>query len=188
MNQWRNKALLALLLLLAWPLAAQAQQKIGYVDSEYILGKMPDYATIQQQIDRVAQEWQTELETRQRRIDEMFQEYQSRELLYTSEERQRKREEIMNAEAEVERLRMQYFGPEGQLFQEQEKLMRPLQERILIAIEDVATKEGYDYVFDKSGDYLFMFAREQFDLSDPVLKELGIDLENQNRSATGAPR
>ena len=130
----------------------------------------------------MAQEWQAELETRQREVDELFQEYQARELLYTSEERQRKRDEIVQAEEEVERLRMRYFGPEGELFREQERLMRPLQERVLAAIEEVATADGYDYVFDKSGDYLFMFAREQFDLSDDVLEELGIDLESAGRT------
>src|SRR5690606_16370087 len=175
---------LALGLLLA-PDAARAQQKIGYVDSEYILGQTPDYATIQQQIDRLAQEWQAEVEKRQKEVDALFQEYQARELLYTSEERQRKREEILSAESDIERLRMRYFGPEGELFQQQEKLMRPLQERILAAIEEVATGEGYDYVFDKKGDYLFMYTREQFDLSDKVLKELGIDVDNPQR-ATGS--
>lgn len=157
--------------------AAAAQQKIGYVDSEYILGKTPEYTTIQQQLDRLAQEWQQELEEQQDAVNEMFREYQARELLYTNEERQRRREEIMQSEEEVERLRMQYFGPEGDLFTQQERLMRPIQERVLAAIEEVALREDYDYVFDKGGDYLFMFAREQYDLSNEVLSELGIEVE-----------
>lgn len=157
---------------------ARGQHAIGYVDSEYILSETPEYASIQQQIDRMAEEWRVEVESRRGEVDEMFREYQARELLYTSEERQREREQIMQAEEEVEQLRMQYFGPEGELFQEQERLMRPVQERVLEAIEEVAEREDYDYVFDKGGDYLFMFAREQYDLSDEVLRELGIDIEN----------
>lgn len=159
---------------------ARAQQRIGYVDSEYILGQTPEYATVQQQLDRMAEEWRQEVESRRQEVDEMFQEYQARELLYTSEERQRKRDEIMRAEEEVEQLRMRYFGPEGELFQEQERLMRPIQERILVAIEDVATRDNYDYVFDKGGDFLFMFALEQYDLSDAVLQELGIDIDEES--------
>lgn len=177
----RSLAVLALGLL-ALPGAATAQQKIGYIDSEYILSKTPDYATVQQQIDRLAQEWQATIESRKREVDEMFRDYQARELLYTNEERQSKREEIMQAEAEVERLRMDYFGPEGQLFTRQEQLMRPIQERILAAVETVAREGGYDYVFDKSGDFLFMYTREQFDLSDDVLQELGIDVESASRN------
>lgn len=164
------------------PSSVFAQNKIGYIDSEYILGKTPEYATIQQNIDRMAGEWQTEVEQQQGEVDDLFREYQARELLYTNEERQRKRDEIMRAESDIERLRMQYFGPEGELFRQQEQLMRPLQERILEAIETVATDQGYDYIFDKSGDFLFMYAREQFDVSDDVLEELGIDVVNQTRS------
>ncbi len=160
---------------------AQAQQRIAFIDSEEVLNRVPEYATVQQQIDRMAAEWETEIETRQREVEEMFREYQARELLYTSEERKNKREEIVRAEEDVERLRMQYFGPEGELFTEQDKLVRPLQERVLAAVEEVATSEGYDYVFDKAGDFLFLFAREQHDLSEKVLEELGIDIEGAQR-------
>ena len=157
-----------------------AQQKVGYVDSEYILEQLPEYATVQQQIDRTAQEWQQEIEEQRNEVDELFREYQARELIYTNDQRQRERDEIIQAEEEVERLRMQYFGPEGRLFQEQERLVRPVQESVLEAIEAVAIRDGYDYVFDKGGDYIFMYARDQFDLSDDVLEELGIDTDSQN--------
>lgn len=169
-------------LLLAVVVPSRAQQRIAFIDSDEILNRIPEYATIQQQIDRLASDWEGELEERRDRVDEMFQEYQSRELLYTNEERRKKREEIMREEEEIERLRMKYFGPEGELFVEQDKLMRPLQERILEAVEEVATSEGYDYVFDRSGDFLFLFAREQNDIGDKVLEELGIEVDSNQRS------
>ena len=162
--------------------SVQAQQKIGYIDSEYILEKTPEYATVQQKIDRLAQDWEGELQKQQTALDDRFREYQARELLYTNEERQRKREEIVRAEDELERLRMRYFGPEGELFVQQEQSMRPIQERILAAIEEVAKSEGYDYIFDMSGDFLFVYTREQYNVSDKVLEELGIDLDNTGRS------
>ena len=94
------------MMLVMAPVDAFAQQKIGYVDSDYILEQVPEFATIQQNIDRQAQEWEAEIEESQRLVDEMFREYQARELLYTKEERQRKQEEIVQAEEESERLRM----------------------------------------------------------------------------------
>lgn len=171
-----------LLLLLAWAAgtgSAQAQQKIGYIDSAYILDQMPEYATVQQKLDQLDQQWRREVEEKQKRVEELQQEYQARELLYTKEERQRQREAIEQARREVEQLRERYFGPEGELYSRQQELMRPIQERVLEAVEEVATAEGYDYVFDKSGDFLFMFAREQYDLSGQVLRELGIDVDRQ---------
>ena len=162
---------------------ASAQQKIGYVDSDFILQAMPNYATIQQQLDRMAADWQKELDQLKTDLDEQFRDYQARELLYTNEERQKRRDEIVQSENDLERLRVKYFGPEGDIFLEQEKLMRPLQEKILQAIDDVAIAEGYDYVFDTAGDFLFMFRRAQYDLSENVLLELGIDVAGTDRQA-----
>ncbi len=181
MMMYRSAWMLALMLI-AWVIPSQAQQRIAFIDSDEILNRIPEYATIQQQIDRLASEWESELEQKRSGVDDMFREYQSRELLYTNEERRKKREEIMRQEEEIERLRMKYFGPEGDLFKEQDKMMRPLQERILEAVEEVATSDGYDYVFDRSGDYLFLYAREQNDISDRVLEELGIETEAVQRA------
>lgn len=162
---------------------ALAQQNIAYIDSDFILEQTPEYQTIQQQLDRIAEEWQSELDERRQELDEQFREYQARELLYTNEERQSRRQEIVRSEEELEQLRVRYFGPEGEIFAEQERLMRPLQERILEAVEHVANAEGYDYVFDKSGEFLFMFARPQYDVSTLVLEELGIDTDNFQQRA-----
>ena len=56
--------------------------------------------------------------------------------------------------------------------------MRPIQEKILQAINEVADSEGFDFIFDAAGDFLFMFRRDQFDVSDLVLRELGIDVDS----------
>lgn len=162
---------------LAFAGPAVAQQKIGYVDSDAILKQMPDYASIQQRLDRQAADWENEINDKQAEAEALFAAYQAREMLYTREERDRKRQEIVQMEDEIADLRLKYFGPEGELFTQQDNLIRPLQERILAAVEEVATREGYDFVLDKSGDYLFLFYREQYDLSEPVLEELGIDID-----------
>lgn len=156
---------------------ASAQQKIGYVDTDFILQQVPEYATVQQNMDRLAAEWRSELERMQQEIDAAFQEYQSRELLYTAEERQSKQEEIIRKEEELEQYRIRHFGPEGELFKRQEQMMRPIQERILEAVEEAATSGGYDYVLDKSSSTIFLFYRDQYDLSIEVLEEMGIDTE-----------
>ncbi len=160
-----------------------AQQKIGYVDTEFILRQVPEYATVQQNLDRLASEWQTELNRMQREIDAVFQGYQSRELLYTADERQSKQAEIINKEEELEQFRIRNFGPEGELFKRQEQMMRPIQERILEAVEEAATSGGYDYVLDKSSSTIFLFYRDQYDLSINVLEEMGIDTEDIRTSS-----
>ena len=171
--------------------SVQAQQKIGYIDSQYILERLPEYETVQQKLDQVEQQWRTEIQDARDRVEELRQEYQARELLYTDEEQQEQKEAITEARRQVESLRQRFFGPNGELFTRQRELMRPIQERILVAVEEVATGEGYDYVLDQSGDVLFMFARDQYDLSDRVLRELGVDVERQgqgNQAPGGSSR
>jgi len=155
---------------------ALAQHKIAYIDSDRIYQNYPEFTTAQQSLDRLAQQWEQDLAERQEALDEMFEEYQARELLYTSESRQERQNEIIAAEEELERMRMQYFGPEGQLFHQQEQILRPIQERVLAVIQEIAEAEGYDYVFDRNGDFVFLYANESLDITDLVLEELGVDI------------
>lgn len=166
-----------------WGLGGEvrAQQEIGYIDTQYILKQLPEYATVQQKLDKLEQKWRAEIEKKEQAVQELESEYQAWELLYTEEERKKKRQAIQQARTEVEQLRQQYFGPDGQLYTRQRELMRPIQQRVLKAAEEVATQEGYDYVFDKGGEVLFVYARDEHNLSDPVLRELGIN-PNQETS------
>lgn len=178
-----RRALVYLLLGTAWAMGgthtAGAQQKIGYVDTEYVLGNMPEYATVQQKLDKLDQQWRQEIQKKQKEVRGLEQEFKARELLYTDEERKRKQQAIDQARTEVEQLRQRYFGPEGELYTRQKQLMRPLQERVLEATESVATDGGYDYVVDKKGGALFLYARAEHNLSDRVLRELGINVEDE---------
>jgi len=171
-----RRALCAALLAACVAGGAQAQHRIGYVDSEFILARVPEYATAQQQLDRQAQQWQTELNGIGQQVAELERDFAARELLYTEAERERRSAEIDARRRDHDALRLRYFGSEGELFREQARLLRPVQERVLAAIEEVARDENLDYVFDRSGDYVFLYARPQLDLSRRVLEELGIDV------------
>jgi len=166
-----------LLLTLTMAAPAVAQERIAYIDSESVLNQITEYRTVQANLDRLAQQWQTELAELQQEIDALARDFEARELLFTEAERERKRDEIRAKEQEMESRRTQRFGPDGEFFREQQRQMRPVQERLLDAIDVVAQDEDYDYVFDKSGDYLFLYARPQLDISDLVLEELGIDAQ-----------
>ena len=170
----RLLAAFGLVCLLAAP--AAAQQRVAYLDSDYVLERISEYRTAQSTLDNLARQWQTELDGMQAEVDALVRDFGARELLYTEEERQLRRDEIARREQELESRRIQRFGPEGELFREQQRLMRPIQERILTAVEVIAKAEDYDYVFDKSGEYLFLYLRPQLDISDLVLDELGVEV------------
>lgn len=178
---------LALVAVLAAPLAA-AQQKIGYIDSSRILERMPDYQSVQQEIERTATQWQAEVAALETEVEEMESDFAARQLLYTPEESQLRRGEIEAKRQERDALRRRYFGPEGELFREQQNRLRPVQERILVAVETIASEGNYDYVFDRSGDFLFLFAASRYDLTDLVLDELGIGVGATSSAPGGGNR
>ncbi|MES3630996.1 MAG: OmpH family outer membrane protein [Longimonas sp.] len=177
---WLVTTLLLVLFLLVGTSSAAAQQRIGYIDSDQVLDQLPEYGSIQQELDQLERDWRSEIEAQQDEVRDLVEDFQARELLYTPEERERQQERIREARREVEQLRSRYFGPDGLLFQRQQELMRPLQERVLEAVETVAEGGGYDYVFDKADSHLFMFARPQHNLTEDVVFELGIDFEQSN--------
>ena len=168
----RTLCLALLALALAVPVAAQ--QKIGFVDSEQILPQMPEFQTAQQELDRLGTQWQTEITVLEREADAMADEFAAREILYTDDERQTQLDAIEAKRSARDALRTRYFGPEGELFREQQTRLRPAQERLLAAIDAVATDGEYDYVFDRSGDYLFLYTRPRNNLTELVKEELGI--------------
>ena len=153
---------------------AAAQQKLGYVDSERVLALMPEYRTAQQDVDRLAAQWQTEVDAVSQEAATLQADFAARELLYTAEERTRGLSDIAARRQAADALRRRYFGPEGELFREQQTRLRPVQERLLTAIETVATDGDYDFVFDRSGDFVFLYARSRNDVTDRVLDALGL--------------
>ena len=161
---------------LAGPLAAPAaaQQKLGYIDSDRVLDRMPEYRTAQGELDRLAATWQGEVDGLAREADALEAEFAAREILYTDEERGRQLEALAAKRQAHDALRRRYFGPEGELFREQQARLRPVQERLLAAVEAVAADGEYDYVFDRAGDYVFLYARPRYDLTDLVMDELGL--------------
>jgi outer membrane protein len=175
---------LLLLLALALPAAAGAQtQRLGYVDSQAILQVLPEFQTARQEVDRLAAEWQAELDAMARELDAAEREFAAREVLYTTEERQREVEAIEARRTEMAQYRRRRFGPEGDLFREEQQRMRPVQQRVLEAIEAVAQEEDYAFVFDRGGDVVFLYARPAFNLTDLVLERLGV--EPANRASGG---
>ncbi|MEM1114889.1 MAG: OmpH family outer membrane protein [Bacteroidota bacterium] len=168
----RNAFLLGVLVALAAP--ASAQQKLGYIDSEAILNQMPEFQSVQQEIDRLVTQWEGEVAALRTEADQMADAFAAREILFTDDERERQRAALRAKRQEHDALRRRYFGPEGELFREQQTRLRPVQERLLAAVEAVAQDGEYDYVFDRSGDYVFLYTRPRHNLTDLVLDELGV--------------
>lgn len=166
--------LTALLAVLTVDSAAQ-NQKIGYVDTDYILSQIPEYQGIEQQLRMRGQEWKKELDRMQEEIDRLKEEYEAREILYTEEVQKQKQSEIQQKIREREQYREQKFGADGEYYQKQKELLQPVQRRVLEAIDKIARRDNYDFVFDQAGNTDMLFSLPEWNLNEEVLVEMGID-------------
>ena len=155
-------------------------QKIGYVDSDNILSKMPEYEGVKKTLAKLSQEWRTHLKELDQEIKELRKEFEAKEILYTDEVRQQKQQQIKAKVNEREQYLERKFGSGGEYFTKQKELLEPIQRKVMEAVNKVAQQKGFDYVFDRSGDVSIMFAREQWNLNEDVLIELGINVEETN--------
>jgi outer membrane protein len=164
----------AILLLAVSVLPATAQMKIGYFSSESVLKQMPDAQDAQKQLDQVVADWQSELTRMQDDWKKKLDEYDKRKLIMTDQRRSDSEKELRELDQKIVEFRTLKFGQSGELFQKQNELMKPVQDRIFKAVQEVAIDEAFDYVFDKSGDILLMYANQKYDLTTKVVDRLKV--------------
>ena len=168
------KKLMMMLAMVAFLSSTVLAQKIAYVDSEYILNKVPDYAEAQEKLNEYSENWQAEIEAEYKKIDGMYKAYQAEEVLLTDEMKNQREEEIINKEKEVKVMQQSKFGRDGELFRKREELIKPIQDLVYEAIQDLAKSRAYDIVLDKSGGLIMLFANPEYDKSDEVLRIMGL--------------
>ncbi|MCF8347976.1 MAG: OmpH family outer membrane protein [Bacteroidales bacterium] len=160
----------------------QAQnQKYAYVDTEYILDNIPEFQDAQDELDELSKKWQKEIETVYAQVSEMYQKYQAESVLLPEDVKRKREDEIVKKEQEVKDLQRKYFGPEGDLFQKRQELVKPIQEKVYNAIETIATTRNYSFVFDKAGGTTMLYTNPNFDISDDVLDEVGNVMQTVKR-------
>jgi outer membrane protein len=152
-----------------------AQLKIGYVDSDTILDKSPDMQEVRQKIDALIQEWQTEVRRMESELKTKQDDYEKRKLIMTEQTSTEALTEIAKLQKEIGDYRDKKFGANGELFQKQNELMKPVQNKVFTIIQQLATEEELDFVFDRSGDIIFLYAKPQYDLTSKVIERLKLE-------------
>ncbi len=157
------------------PAISFAQLKIGYIDSDTIMENLPDAQDAREKLDALIQEWQSELNGLESEWKTKYDDYEKRKLIMTDQTRAELEQELVKLEQQIADFREKKFGTNGELFQKQDELMKPVQNKIFTAIEEIATEDDYDYVFDRSGDIMLLFAKEEHDLTSRVLERLKLE-------------
>lgn len=169
------KKLLLTLTLFVGLSAISLAQRFAYVDTDYVLGKMPQYQQAQKQLDQYAEAWQREIDQKMKEVSQLYNKFQAEKFLLTEDMKRQREDEIVKKDDEAQDLQRQRFGFEGDLFKKRQELVQPIQDLVYDAVQKIARNRGYDFIFDKaSGGATLLFTNTQYDLSDQVLRELGL--------------
>jgi len=159
-------------------------QKFAYVDTQYILDNLPEFAEAQAQLDEVSAQWQKEIETRFAEVDKMYQDFQTQAVLLPEDMKKKKEQEIVDKEKDAKNLQRQRFGKDGDLMKKRQELVKPIQEKVYNAIQDLATNNNYSIIFDKAGALTILYSNPKYDISDEVLDNLGANTTNRKGKST----
>lgn len=150
-----------------------AQQKYAFVDTQYILDNIPEYSAAQDKLDELSIEWQKEIEAKFKEIDSLYKKFETEAVLLPEDIKKKRENDIITKEKAAKALQKQYFGKEGSLFKKRQELVKPIQDKIYNAIEELATEGGFGIIFDKSGSLTMLYTNPKLDKSDEVLDKLG---------------
>ncbi|MCX8111571.1 MAG: OmpH family outer membrane protein [Bacteroidia bacterium] len=155
-------------------LSSLRAQKVGFVDSQGLLERMPEYKAAEQEIERLTQQWQKEIDDLYANVERLFQQYREQEPLMSPEMKRRKQEEIEAEERKARELQRRRFGPNGDLFKQREEKMKPILDRLQQAIQSAAQEKKFAIVLDRSAGGVVLYGEGAYDLTDAVAAKLGI--------------
>lgn len=167
------KKLIFTICMLAGITFAGNAQKFAMVDMEYIMKNIPAYETANEQLTQISKKWQSEVDVQMQEVQKLYKNYQT-ELVFLSEDMKVKREEeIVAKEKAAQELKRTYFGTDGELFKKRQSLMKPIQDEVYTAIQEICKEKDLSLVFDKSSSMNIIFTSPKLDISDLVLQKLG---------------
>ena len=148
-------------------------QRFGIVDTDYILKKVPEYTQAQAQLDQMSQQWQGEVAALLSEADALQKSLDAERVLLTDEMVVEREGVIKAKEDEARMLQRKYFGPDGDLFKKRQELIKPIQDQVFNAVQDVARKKRLDVVFDRASSLTMLYTNDKIDISEEVLEALG---------------
>lgn len=149
-------------------------QRFGYIDTDFILNKMPEYSKAQEEINRLSGLWEKEILEMAKGIEAEYSTLQAEQVLLTDAMKKERLDVIKKKEAELKEYQKKVFGFEGLLFLKKQELIKPVQDKIWDAVDKVAKKNSLAIVFDKSGELVMIYTDPRYDYTDFVLDELGL--------------
>ncbi len=149
-------------------------QKFGYIDTEYIMAKMPEYKKASGMMNELTEKWTKDFQAKYNELDKSKSKYQQEEILLTPELKKEKLAELAKKEEDLKEMNNKIFGIEGALFQKKKEVLKPILDEIYKSTEKVARKYKLSFLFDKASDLSMFYADPRHDYTDFVMEDMGL--------------
>ena len=145
--------------------------KLGYIDSERILGEFEDSKEAQSKLAEENREWETQAGSMKQQLEDLETQLKQQELLLSEEKKTEKLSELQSLYLKFQQFQQEVWGQNGKLFLRNLELTRPVVEKINAAIAIIGDEDGYDFIFDATQGNL-VHAKAEYDITDRVLEYL----------------
>ena len=152
--------------------SAQKGVRIAYIDFNEIIEKIGDFKEATKNLERKAENWNKEIEIKKMQLKSMEDQLNSERFLLTSELIKDRQDELDIYRNEIFTLQNKYFGINGNYINQKNKLIKPIQDRVLSIVREIAIEKKFDFVFDRSSDLIMLYSQKNYDISELVLRKI----------------
>lgn len=169
----KNKSILFLFLIFfSLNLNSQKPLRVGYINMDYILSNIDDYKTANEEYDIKLNLWRKEIESRTNKIESRLKELEIKKPLLPDEVYKNLIDEIDFDKKQLEQYAQKRFGPKGDWLVQEKILIQPIQDEVLAIVQEIADKNKFDFIFDKSSAIIMLYSEKKYDISELVLKSI----------------
>ena len=161
---------------------AQKGVRIAYIDFNKIIEEVSDYGDAIQSLESKAESWNKQIEIKKMELKSMENQLNSEKFLLTKELVNDREEELLLYREEIFTLQNKYFGINGNYVRQKNKLIKPIQDRVLSVVREIAVEKKFDFVFDRSSDLIMLYSQKNYDISELVLRKINNQEKIKNRN------
>jgi Skp family chaperone for outer membrane proteins len=151
---------------------AQRGVRLAYIDMDEILENVEEYKTAATLLDKNVANWKKDIELKKMELEGREEQLQAEKVLLTQELIEDRKLELQLFRSEIIDLQTKYFGPTGDYIQQKNNLLKPIQDQVLSIVRQIAKERKYDFVFDRSSDFVMLYSAKNYDISNLVLQRI----------------
>ncbi len=153
--------------------AQTAGLRLGFVNSSKVLQEFPEALEVNKKLEGITRAWQGELEKLGKDLQTKYEDFQKKEPLLKEDEKQVRRQELIELEQRGVQFRQEKFGNDGQLAILTDSLLTPVKQKVIKVIEQVAKDEKLQFIFDRNEQIMVvLYGDPKLDFTNLVIDRL----------------